>query len=62
MHELFDISESGKWDKDEQRCNRFVFIGRNLDRDAIRKSFVKHVIDGEPLDNNFEEPEDTLVE
>jgi len=27
------------WEPDEKRVNKLVFIGRNLDEDALRKAF-----------------------
>ena len=61
VHELFDVSASGTWPEDEERINRLVFIGRKLDRDTIRASFIKHAIEGKPLPDD-EEDEDEAEE
>jgi G3E family GTPase len=44
VHMLLNFSSSSQgagrpWDKDEKRVNRLVFIGRNLDREALNISF-----------------------
>jgi G3E family GTPase len=45
VHELFDIRPAGDWPADEKRKTRIVFIGRNLDRAALSRSFVANVIE-----------------
>jgi len=39
VHMLFDSRPNRPW-RDEPRTNRLVFIGRNLDRDALTRSFA----------------------
>jgi G3E family GTPase len=48
VHELFDVSPSGVWPADETRKTRMVFIGRNLNRDALLKSFIAEVLEAKP--------------
>ncbi len=40
VHMLFDGQPDRPWRADEERTNRMVFIGRNLERDELRKRFV----------------------
>jgi G3E family GTPase len=40
VHMLFDSQPDRPWRADEPRTNRLVFIGRNLDRDALTRSFA----------------------
>jgi G3E family GTPase len=40
VHMLFDGQPDRPWKPDEERVNRIVFIGRNLDRDELRRRFV----------------------
>jgi len=42
--ELFEVHESEPWPEHEQRLNRIVFIGRDLDLPALRASFEKLVV------------------
>ncbi|MEM9132180.1 MAG: GTP-binding protein [Actinomycetota bacterium] len=39
VHMLFDGQAQGTWQEGEARRNRLVFIGRNLDRDALEAGF-----------------------
>jgi G3E family GTPase len=37
---LFDANVSTPWEANEQRLNRLVFIGRDLDREYLNRSFT----------------------
>lgn len=37
VHELFDFQYTSKWESDEERINRMVFIGRNLEESVLQK-------------------------
>jgi G3E family GTPase len=39
VHMLFDAQADRQWQPGEQRRNQLVFIGRNLDREALNKGF-----------------------
>lgn len=39
IHMLFSGTFLGRWEPNEVRGSRFVFIGRNLDKEALRKGF-----------------------
>eukprot|EP00736_Rhodelphis_marinus_P004333 Rmarinus@m.29377 len=39
VHTLFDYEEGEPWKLSEKRLNRLVFIGRNLDENALRNGF-----------------------
>ncbi|KAI3844683.1 hypothetical protein MKW92_008257 [Papaver armeniacum] len=39
VHSMLDSSPGKRWGPDEQRVNKIVFIGRNLDETALRKGF-----------------------
>ncbi|XP_038660621.1 COBW domain containing [Scyliorhinus canicula] len=40
VYELYDLEETSvNWDADSERINRFVFIGRNLDKDILEEQF-----------------------
>ena len=39
VHELYDKDYTTAWTPDEQRLNRLIFIGRNLDGPALHRSF-----------------------
>jgi G3E family GTPase len=43
VHALFDgdFDEAAVWGQDEQRESKLVFIGKNLDEDALRSGFAK---------------------
>ena len=45
---LFGASLGDPWAKDEARISRFVFIGRNLDRQELTKGFMDCLVT-EPL-------------
>lgn len=45
VHMLFDAQPDQPWKPDEARTNRLVFIGRNLDRDALTASFTACLAD-----------------
>nr|XP_060618230.1 zinc-regulated GTPase metalloprotein activator 1A-like [Anolis sagrei ordinatus]XP_060618231.1 zinc-regulated GTPase metalloprotein activator 1A-like [Anolis sagrei ordinatus] len=45
VHELYDLEETTvKWTEGNERMNRLVFIGRNLDKDILKDVFVTSVI------------------
>jgi hypothetical protein len=39
VHMLFGGSFTTPWEKDEPRRGRFIFIGKNLDRESVTKAF-----------------------
>ncbi|EPS62638.1 hypothetical protein M569_12150, partial [Genlisea aurea] len=39
VQSIFDGCPGKEWGEDEKRINKMVFIGRNLDEDALRKGF-----------------------
>ncbi|KAJ8306519.1 hypothetical protein KUTeg_017064 [Tegillarca granosa] len=41
VHELYDSCYTSPWGKDEERINRIVLIGRNLERSVIETLFMK---------------------
>lgn len=44
VHELYDLEETlVNWEKDDERTNRLVFIGRNLDKDILKHLFISSV-------------------
>ena len=44
VHMLFDGQPDRPWGDDEERRNRMVFIGRDLDRDEIERRFARCVV------------------
>uniref|UniRef100_V9KYP9 COBW domain-containing protein 2-like protein n=1 Tax=Callorhinchus milii TaxID=7868 RepID=V9KYP9_CALMI len=45
VHELYEQEETSvNWESDTERLNRFVFIGRNLDKEILEKCFSAAVI------------------
>uniref|UniRef100_A0A8D0CCG0 CobW C-terminal domain-containing protein n=1 Tax=Salvator merianae TaxID=96440 RepID=A0A8D0CCG0_SALMN len=41
VHELYDLEEtSARWKGDDERTNRLILIGRNLDKDILRGVFL----------------------
>ena len=46
VHMLFEGRPGRAWAPDEERLNRLVFIGRNLDKDKIRKGFLNCITTG----------------
>lgn len=44
VHMLFDGQPDRPWADDEERRNRMVFIGRDLDRDEIERRFARCVV------------------
>ena len=38
VHAIFD-DNAAKWGPDEPRVNKMVFIGKNLDKDTLRRGF-----------------------
>ena len=44
VHMLFDGQPDRPWGEDEERRNRMVFIGRDLDRDEIERRFARCVV------------------
>ncbi|QZT56490.1 CobW family GTP-binding protein [Mycolicibacterium austroafricanum] len=45
VHMLFEGTEGRPWGDDERRSNRFVFIGRNLDRQELEAAFRRCLVD-----------------
>lgn len=43
VHELYDLEETNVRWKDEERMNRMVLIGRNLDKDILKDVFIATV-------------------
>merc|ERR550534_3435755 len=39
VHELFDTNNETPWGKDDQRTNKLVFIGKDLQRDILQTGF-----------------------
>lgn len=39
VHELFECEAAGAWDKEDDRVNKLIFIGRNLSRDRLLKGY-----------------------
>ncbi|RUS26796.1 vitamin B12 biosynthesis CobW-like protein [Jimgerdemannia flammicorona] len=44
VHMMFDGQQDRAWHPDEDRTNRIVFIGRNLDREALVEAFKKCIV------------------
>lgn len=44
VHMLFDGQPDRPWSDDEERRNRMVFIGRDLDRDEIERRFTRCLV------------------
>ncbi|RUP45927.1 CobW/HypB/UreG, nucleotide-binding domain-containing protein [Jimgerdemannia flammicorona] len=44
VHMMFDGQQDRAWHPDEDRTNRMVFIGRNLDREALVEAFKKCIV------------------
>uniref|UniRef100_A0A8C3PEB5 Uncharacterized protein n=1 Tax=Chrysemys picta bellii TaxID=8478 RepID=A0A8C3PEB5_CHRPI len=41
VHELYDLEETTvSWKEDDERTNRLVLIGRNLDKDILKQVFI----------------------
>ncbi|XP_023577702.1 putative COBW domain-containing protein 7, partial [Octodon degus] len=48
VHELYDLEETPvSWKDDTERTNRLVLIGRNLDKDILKRLFVATVTETE---------------
>ena len=47
VHMLFGGHFTEKWEADEVRENKFVFIGKNLDREMITQGFMSCKVTGE---------------
>ncbi|XP_042303195.1 COBW domain-containing protein 1-like [Sceloporus undulatus] len=44
VHELYDLEETTvKWTEEDERTNRLVLIGRNLDKDILKDVFITTV-------------------
>ncbi|NXK09113.1 CBWD1 protein, partial [Herpetotheres cachinnans] len=44
VHELYDLEDTAvTWKEDEERTNRLVLIGRNLDKETIKEVFIATV-------------------
>jgi len=39
VHDLFHGSPDRVWGPDEKRTNKIIFIGKNLDEEALQKGF-----------------------
>lgn len=48
VHMTFDGMYTTEWKPSEVRINRFVFIGKNLDRDELKKDFMECLVTEEP--------------
>ena len=44
VHELFDKVATEEWMEGEERVNKLIFIGSNLDENVLRESFRNIVI------------------
>ncbi|XP_072137828.1 zinc-regulated GTPase metalloprotein activator 1 isoform X2 [Mobula birostris] len=45
VYELYEIEETSvNWSSDNERINRFVFIGRNLDKEVLEEVFIATVL------------------
>jgi len=45
VHMLLDVETDRPWGAGEERINRLVFIGRNLDREALREQFSSCLVE-----------------
>lgn len=54
VHDIIDheLSEH-EWDPNEEIINKIVFIGKNLDREALRKGIEKHSFEKYLFSNPF---------
>ncbi|XP_013413592.1 COBW domain-containing protein 1 [Lingula anatina] len=43
VHELYDRQETTLWEESEQRMNRLVFIGKNLEKETLQNLFMMKV-------------------
>ncbi|XP_066470479.1 zinc-regulated GTPase metalloprotein activator 1A-like isoform X1 [Tiliqua scincoides] len=44
VHELYELEETTiRWKEDDERMNRLVLIGRNLDKDILKDTFIATV-------------------
>jgi G3E family GTPase len=41
IHMLFDGKPDREWESNENRTNKMIFIGRNLNRDELQSQFKK---------------------
>ncbi|GMH78393.1 hypothetical protein TL16_g07784 [Triparma laevis f. inornata] len=39
VHTIFDGEFQGEWEPNDKRCSKLVFIGKNLDKESLEKSF-----------------------
>uniref|UniRef100_A0A7N6FAZ7 CobW C-terminal domain-containing protein n=1 Tax=Anabas testudineus TaxID=64144 RepID=A0A7N6FAZ7_ANATE len=46
VHELYELNETPQLWEENQRINRLVFIGRNLDKDHLQEQFMSTVVQG----------------
>ncbi|XP_029018996.1 zinc-regulated GTPase metalloprotein activator 1 [Betta splendens] len=46
VHELYELNDTPQLWEENQRINRLVFIGRNLDRDVLQEHFTSAVLQG----------------
>jgi hypothetical protein len=49
VHMLFGATFTEAWEPEEVRENKFVFIGKNLDRASITSDFMACLADDKPL-------------
>jgi len=47
VHMIFNGNFEDEWQKEERRCNKIVFIGKNLDHDELRKGFLECILSPE---------------
>ncbi|CAD5112271.1 DgyrCDS1500 [Dimorphilus gyrociliatus] len=45
VHEIFDRSRTSDWEEGEEKINRIIFIGRNIDRTILKNSFLSCISD-----------------
>ncbi|KAF3695681.1 COBW domain-containing protein 1 Cobalamin synthase W domain-containing protein 1 [Channa argus] len=46
VHELYELNETPQLWEENQRINRLIFIGRNLDKDVLQEQFVSTLVQG----------------
>jgi len=40
VHMLFDATPSEKWGEDEEKLNKFIFIGKDINKEELQKQFL----------------------
>ena len=53
VHMIFNGDFDEPWGDDEVRTSKFVFIGKNLDHDALKKGFLDCVLTPELMENKL---------